>query len=188
MKQRKVRDLMLPLSGYAVVQAGGTVREALDVLNSAQREVPPDRYMHRSVLVRNDRGKVIGKLSHWAILRSLEPRFPKFEDEAAMSRAGLTEEFIQSVQNTISLFTGSLEQMCRAAARIKAEDAMVPVRESIDEDAPLTEAIHQRVLKHAQSMLVTRDGDGVGILRQSDVFQEVAEMIRSCDQQAESKR
>jgi predicted transcriptional regulator len=180
MRQKKIRDLMLPLSDYAVVQADKTLREALDVLHVSQREATRTRYLNRSVLVINDQGKIVGKLSHWAILRSLEPRFLKFEDEEALSRAGLTEEFIQSMRSTFSLFTGSLEQMCRAAARIKAEDAMVPVRESIDEDMPLIEAVHQMVLKHVQSILVTRKEEVVGILRQSDVFNEIAGMIRSC--------
>jgi CBS domain-containing protein len=180
MQQKRVRDLMLPLTDYAVVPADKTLREALEVLRRTQLEMPRNRYLHRSVLVRDEDGKVIGKLSHWAILRSLEPRFLKFVDEVALSRAGLTDEFIQSMQNAFSLFTGSLEQMCRAAAKIKARDAMVPVGESIDEDIPITEAIHQMVIRHVQSILVTRKGEVVGILRQSDVFLEVADMIRSC--------
>lgn len=181
MHQKRVRDLMLPLTGYAVVQADKTLREALEVLREAQQDVARNRYLHRAILVLEEKGKVIGKLSHWAIIRSLEPRFLKFEDEAALARAGLTEEFIQSMQNTFSLFTGSLEQMCRAAAKIEAREAMVPVGESIDEDMLLTEAIHQMVIRHVQSILVTRNGEVVGILRQSDVFQEVADMIRSCE-------
>ena len=178
MNQKTVRDLMLPLSDYATVQADKTLREALEVLSKAQQEAARKRYLHRSVLVLDEQGRVIGKLSHWAVLRSLEPRFLKFEDEAALSRAGLTEEFVRSMRQTFSLFTGSLDQMCRTAARIKAQDAMVPVRESIDEDMLLTEAIHQMVMKHVQSVLVTREGEVTGILRQSDVFQEIADMIR----------
>ncbi|MFH1755876.1 MAG: CBS domain-containing protein [Candidatus Latescibacterota bacterium] len=181
MQQKRVRDLMLPLSDYATVQADKTLREALEILRKAQPEVTPNRYQHRSVLVLDEIGKVIGKLSHWAVLRSLEPRFLKFEDEEALSRAGLTEEFIQSMRQTFSLFTGSLDHMCRAAAKLKARDAMVPVGESIDENMPLTDGIHQMVVKHALSILVTRKGEVVGILRQSDVFQEVADMIRSCE-------
>ena len=58
---------------------------------------------------------------------------------------------------------------------------MVPIGESIDEDALLTEAIHQMVLMHALSIPVTRHGEVVGILRQSDVFEEVADIIMSSD-------
>jgi CBS domain-containing protein len=179
--EKKVRDLMVPLSSYATVHADKSIREALEVLNRAQRDLGPNQHFHRSVLVLDGSGSVIGKLSHWAVLRSLEPRFLKFEDETALSRAGLTEEFIKSMQLTFTLFAGGLEQMCRIAARLKARDAMVPVRESIDEDMLLTEAIHQMVMKHVLSILVTKAGRVVGILRQSDVFTEVAGLMRSAE-------
>jgi CBS domain-containing protein len=124
---------------------------------------------------------VLGKLSHWAILRALEPKFLKTDDVASLSRAGLTEEFISTMQQGFSMFTGSLEQMCRYAARIKAGDAMVAVGESIDENAPLTDAIRMLTMKHVQSLPVTRGEQVVGILRLSDVFQEVAETITKSD-------
>lgn len=170
---------MLPLSEYATIDGNRTVQEALEVLSTAQKSLTPGRHFLRAILVLNETGVVVGKLSQWAILRSLEPSFLKYVDEASLAKAGLTEDFIQSMKDTFSLFSGGLEQMCRAAGNIRARDAMVPVGESIDENALLTEAIHQMVLRHALSILVTRGGTVVGILRQSDLFEEVARIIRS---------
>ena len=179
MEEKRVRDIMLSLDEYATVPADSTIQEALEALSNSQLGLTRERHFHRAVLVLDDVGKVVGKLSHWAILRSLEPELLKHDDEASLARAGLTEEFIQPIKETFSLFTGGLEQMCRAAGRIKAKDAMVPVDESIDEEALLNEAIHQMVTKHVLSISVIRKGEVVGILRQSDVFAEVAEIIRS---------
>ena len=181
MEEKRVRDLMLSLNEYATIGAESTIQEALVALTKAQLGLTHDRHQHRAVLVLDQNGNVVGKLSHWAILRSLEPKFLKHDDVASLSRTGLTDEFIQSMQNSFSVFTGSLTQMCRYAARIKAKDAMVPLGESIDEDAPLTEAIRKLVMKHIQSLPVTRDGNVVGILRLTDVFEEVADMIRIDD-------
>jgi CBS domain-containing protein len=178
MKHKLVRDLMLSLDEYATISSKDTIKQALLALSKSQLGLTQDRHYHRAVLVLKD-GRVIGKLSHWAILRSLEPKFLKRDDESSLSRAGLTDEFIQSLKDTFSLFTGSLEQMCRAAGRIKAVDAMVPVGESIDEDATLTVAIRNFATRHTQSLLVTRNGEVVGILRLSDVFEEVADIIRN---------
>lgn len=179
MKKKRVRDLTLSLEEYATIEADKTIQEALEALSKAQLGLTRDRHQHQAVLVLDRDGSVVGKLSHWAVLRALEPKFLKHDDVASLHRAGLTDEFIQSIKETFSLFTGSLEQMCRYAARLKAKDAMVPVGESIDEDAPLTEAIHQMVLKHVQSLPVTRQGAVVGLLRLTDVFEEVAKTIRS---------
>ena len=179
MEEKRVRDLMLSLNEYATIGAESTIREALEALSKAQMELTHDRHYHRAVLVLDQNDNVVGKLSHWAILRALEPKFLKHDDVASLSRAGLTDEFIQSMKETFSLFTGSLEQLCRYAARLKAKDAMVPVGESIDENTLLTEAIHQMVLKRVQSLPVTRQNEVVGLLRLTDVFEEVAKIIQS---------
>jgi CBS domain-containing protein len=177
MEEKRVRDLMLALDEYATIGADKTIREALEALSQSQLGLTQDRHHHRAVLVLDEKGKVLGKLTHWAILRALEPKFLKTDDLASLSRAGLTEEFIATMEEGISMFTGSLEQMCRYAGRIKARDAMVPVGESIDEEAPLTEAIRMLAMTHVQSLPVTRGDQVVGILRLSDVFQEVAATI-----------
>ena len=123
----------------------------------------------------------MGKLSQWAILKSLEPKLGNDKEIETLSRAGLSQEFIQTMMKNFQLFRGSLDRLCREASRIKVREAMVPVRESIDEKEPLTEAIHLFVLTHVQSTLVTRKDQVVGILRLSDVFEEVADMIRGMD-------
>jgi CBS domain-containing protein len=181
MEQKRVRDLMLSLEEYATIGADKTIREALEALSKSQLGLTQDRHQHRAVLVLDQEKKVLGKLSHWAILRALEPKFLKTDDVASLSRAGLTEEFIKTMEQGFNMFTGSLEQMCRYAARLKAKDAMVPVGESIDENASLTDAIRMLTMKHVQSLPVTRGDQVVGILRLSDVFQEVAEIITRSD-------
>jgi CBS domain-containing protein len=52
--------------------------------------------------------------------------------------------------------------------------------EYVREDATLDEAIHQLVIGHHQSLLVTRGEEIVGILRLSDVFREICNMIKEC--------
>jgi len=181
MNERKVRDVMLSLEEYATIRKGCTIRDALFALNKAQLGLTCDRHQHRAVLVLDPRGDVVGKLSHLAILRSLEPVGIREDDVAALDRAGLSIDFIGRLKREVQASGISLRQMCRAAARVRVEDAMVPVSESIDEEAPLTEAIQQMVRSREQSMLVRRQGRAVGVLRLADVFEEVADLIREED-------
>ncbi len=51
--------------------------------------------------------------------------------------------------------------------------------------SPVTEAIHLLVMTHDYSTMVTRDGNVIGILRLSDVFEEVADIIRCCAEATE---
>lgn len=179
METKQVKDLMLPLEAYATVSCEATVREALVELSKAQMGLTYDRHHHRAVLVLDATGKVMGKLTHWTILRSLEPKTFKDVDRALLNRSNLSQEFIQSLEQRFAGLQGNLQLMCREAGRIKVKEAMIPVKESIDEEAELTEAIRLLVLGHWQSVLVTRMGEVVGILRLSDVFEEVADMIRA---------
>lgn len=178
MDRKLVKDLMLPLSDYATIGSDRTIREALAALSKAQLGLTNDRHHHRAVLVLDDKRAVVGKLTHWAMLRSLQPRVFNDADYATLFRSGLSVDFIQSVASHHPV-RGSFRHMCRLAGEVKVRDAMVPVKESVAEDAPLVSAIGQMTGEHVQSLLVTRGGVVVGILRLSDVFEEVADLIRT---------
>jgi CBS domain-containing protein len=178
MNTSAVRDLMLPLSGYATVSADKTVREALLALNDSQLGLSDDRHQHRAVLVLSTDGQVVGKLTHWAILRALEPGLHRKGDLDALHRAGLSPSFIDSVVRSLPVPGDSLDGLCRAAARIPVREAMVPAGESVEASTPLLEAVRMLVLNHAQSMLVRDAGPVVGILRLTDVFEALAKRIR----------
>lgn len=173
-----VGDLMISINEYATVPAHATLREALRALDNAQLGLTDDRHHHRAVLVLDERGDVIGKLSHWAILKSLEPRLLTPADTSTLDAAGLSSEFIGSLEEGLTGYVGSLESLCRKASETRADVAMVSAGEGIDADAPILEAIHKLVADHVQSLTVTRGSRTVGILRLSDVFEAVANIIR----------
>lgn len=179
METKRVRDLMLSLSEYATIDSGSSIQQALAALSKAQMGLTQDRHHHRAILVLDEKQHVVGKLTYWSILRSLEPKLFKKTDHEALSRSGLDNGFIASLQRRFEQWPADLTRMCQEAARIRVRDAMVPVKESVDEGASLTEAIRMLVVGHWQSLLVTREGEVVGILRLSDVFEEVADRIRS---------
>ncbi len=49
-----------------------------------------------------------------------------------------------------------------------------------DIQATLDEAIHQLIIGHHQSLLVTREGAIVGVLRLTDVFAAVFHAMKEC--------
>jgi predicted transcriptional regulator len=52
--------------------------------------------------------------------------------------------------------------------------------EYVSEEATLNEAIHQIVMGHHQSLLVTRNSGIVGILRLTDVFKHIFQTMKTC--------
>ena len=181
MTHNTVKDLMLPLNEYATVSAEETIKDALTALSRSQLGLTVERHHHRAILVLNEKGDVVGKLSHWAILRKLEPKVFSAQDLTRLNKTRLSPDYIEGLEEELASQFSNLHSLCKNASRIKAKDAMVPVVESIDENTPLVNAVHQFVVTHAQTILVTRGAKTVGILRLCDVFQEVADIIRKDD-------
>ena len=170
----RVRDLMVPLSLYGTVNEHHTLAQALDALDASRERLQSHGQPARAVLVVDDGGRVVGQVGHVDFLKALEPKFSLLGDLDTIARAGVSEEFVDSLVENLSFFCGRLDDLCHRAGQIEVRRIMRPVRESIDEDAPLTEAIHRLVMWQTMRVLVTRQGVTVGVLRLADVFEEVA--------------
>jgi CBS domain-containing protein len=181
METKKVKDLMLPLSEYAVVTESATLWEALKALEAAQKNLSPGKFLHRAVLVANKDGEIVGKLGHHGFLEALEPKYTIFRDVSRLANAGLTEDFIATIMDNYRFWQDSMEDVCRRARTVKIGQVMKPVEASIEESKPLIEAIHALIVWQTLSLLVTREGRVVGILRLSDLFREIASYITSAE-------
>jgi len=182
MEAIQVKNLMVPLEQYACVSQEATLYEAVVALEEAQGQCAPTGYPHRAVLVRDKDGKVIGKLGRLDVLRSLEPRYSELSDLKKVSGFGLSAEFMRSMMQRYELWKAPLDDLCRKAGQIRvASIVSAPLEgEFVEEDATLDKAVHQMIMGHHQSLLVTSGERIVGILRLGDVFKEVSERIKAC--------
>lgn len=183
MKSITVKDLMIPLEEYATVSQEATLYEAVLALEEAQKSFEHSRYTHRAILVLDKDHRVVGKLSQLDVIRSIEPKYEQILDDGATSRFGFSPAFIKSMLDKFSLWQKPLDDLCRKSARTRVKDIMcTPTSgEYVDENASLDKAIHQLVMGHHQSLLVTKGEAIVGILRLSDVFKEVCDSIKLCE-------
>lgn len=182
MGQRTVKDIMVPLSEYATVFEDASMIEAVVALEEAQKNYSRTQYTHRAVLVQDDQGRVVGKLSQMDVLRGLEPKYKNVAEARGVSHSGFSVEFLRSIMESQSLWVDPLADICRKAAAVKVKGIMYTPEEGdyVKEDATLAEAIHQLIMGRHQSLLVTRNGEVVGILRLSDAFAAVCDMIKAC--------
>jgi len=183
MKTRKVKDLMVPLVEYATVNEEASLHAAVLALDEAQKHFRQDRYKHRAILVLDKSKHVVGKLSQLDVIKGLEGGYKKMGDFKGISHTGFSTEFIKSMVDKYDLWQKPLEDICRRSPHIKVKDIMYTPTEGeyVHQEATLDQALHQLVVGHHQSLLVTKDGkEIVGILRLTDVFQEVCEMIKVC--------
>lgn len=178
MEPTRVQDIMLSLSEYAVVSEDATLAEALRVLDEAQEKVPPGRQPHRAVLVRNKAGEIVGKLGHLAFLAALLPRGRTLFVDSRVERAGIGDDLIESSVRALSLLDDDLVDLCERASHVRVGDACMPIDVHLDCKASLAEAIRKLTERRTLSLLVTCRGETVGILRLSDLFEELAGQVR----------
>lgn len=178
----QVRDLMIPMAEYATVDEEATLYEAVTALEKAQMEFDSTRYRHRAVLILDKAGSVVGKLSQLDVLRALEPKYMEMEESGSAKRYGLSKTFIKSLIETYQLWDSPLSDICRKACTIKIAKYMRKPTEGeyVEEEASLDVAIHQLVIGQQQSLLVTRGGKIVGVLRLTDVFAAVFHAMKEC--------
>lgn len=178
----KVKDLMVPLQEYAVISEDVTLFEAVCALEESRMRFDSRGYRHRAVLVRDSKGIIVGKLSQWDILSSLEPKYNKISDLKKLSGFGLSAEFLRSMIDRYELWQCPLDDLCRKASDVRVGDIVSsPVEgEIIDSEGSLNQAVHQLIMGHHPSLLVKHNDQVVGILRLSDVFEEVAKRMKAC--------
>jgi len=173
----RVKDLMLPLSEYAVVSPDATVFDALAALQAALSRLPPGKQPHRAVLVRSARGEIIGKVHYFAVLRAMLPERRTLEDGSVLDRAGVADDVRESYRRMLDLLLGELIDFPERARRTLVRDVYTPATICIREDASLYDAILSFLNHQTLSLLVRRGDETVGILRLSDLFEEIARQV-----------
>jgi CBS domain-containing protein len=175
-----VKDLMVPLSEYATAPEGSTLMEAYLALEKAQELFDHSPYRHRAILILDKNKRVVGKLSQMDVLRALEPQSEKLDRVSDIRQYGFSKSFILKMRDQHRMREMPLKDLCDRAAKLKVENFMQTPTEGeyIEEDAPLSMAIHQIVAGTHLALLVTKYSEIVGVLRLSDVFAAVFHVMK----------
>jgi len=183
MHARTVRDLVVPTADYATIDADSTLLQAVRRLNEAQeqsRRDNPVRHRDRAILVLDAEGAIVGKLSLLNVMRGLLPRYDKERGTRTSSkgatRVGSARRVIDEMERDAGRFTNPLANLREKAATTRVRELIRPFAadEFIGEDASLDKALHRLITGRYQSLLVTRGGRIIGILRLTDIYDSLS--------------
>ncbi|WP_243544873.1 CBS domain-containing protein [Pseudodesulfovibrio tunisiensis] len=179
----KVKELMIPVAEYVTVGQDATLSDVFRTLEEDHQAKPDKSHAHRDVLVLDAQGGFLGKLTMTDILRSLEPNYKKLMNGDAAD-ATLTSEYVAGVFRDFGLWTDTLQSLCGQAMDVPAVEAMHRPAESefMEEDDDLEIAVHKYIMGGHQPLLVRRDGKVTGVIRLSDIFEEVRSRMTTCKQ------
>ncbi len=176
---------MIPLSEYATVHEDDSLKNAIKTLHDNQMlNAPPRHDKHRAVLVYGKDKDIVGKIGPLDVLRSLEPKYcnighPDQMSKMGLSRFGLSNEFLCSMLEQYCLWDDNAENLVKTASKLRVKNVMYSMSEGeyVNETASIAEAIHQLIIGHHHSLLVSREDKVIGILRLTDVYKMVCDIM-----------
>jgi len=170
--ERKVADVMVPFSEYTALPLGATVKEAVESLRESFFSKAAGQSImetgHRSVLVTNGGGKVVGIL---AIVDLLQGMMPRYLDAPKPSTA-------DTIQYSPMFWSGMFTRELRKLAARTVGELMSPAPRTIAAGANLMEAAYTMLQEDHRRLLVMEGGQTVGVLREQDLFFEMERLLQ----------
>lgn len=182
MKTRQVKELMVPIADYATVHVDATMAEAIRALENEAMRFGDAPYRHQSLVVIDDNRHVVGRLSQVDMMHALEPGYSEITDSPWMSRSTLSKKVLQTLREQFQLWEQPLEVLCQAVSKARVKEFMQKPSEGefVSETDTLNIAVHRIVMGRHHSLLVTHDKEIVGILRSTDLFNALYDMMHEC--------
>ncbi|MCG8531249.1 MAG: CBS domain-containing protein, partial [Desulfovibrionales bacterium] len=172
-QEKKVRDLMIPIESYTVINGDETLGEAIRrVRETFTVKLATDSIMetgHRSVLIRDKKNRIQGVLAIRDMLRVIMPSY------LHAPKPNLAESIEYSPIFWDGMFTMGVRQMETTCIK----DFMSPLPESIDGESNPMEAAHMMIASNHRRLLVDIEGEIRGIVREQDLFFEMDRLLKS---------
>jgi len=172
-EEPRVKDVMVPLSSFSTIRQDKTVAEAIAVIlqsfQSTMSTSTVHETVHRSTLILDNHDNVIGVLSFTDLLRGLQPPYMRLlKDRPTM---------YDSIHLEPPSYSGMFTIMVRDLAKKRVRELMSEAPPTIMADSNLNEAANRLLGLHVRRLLVMEGDKTVGVIREQDLFFEIANII-----------
>jgi hypothetical protein len=182
MEKMKVSELMRPVSDFPRISNQATFMEAVDALEKAQQAFSSGKAPQRILLVYDEAGQIVGKLSPMDFMQGLEPNYDKIDSLKTVSHYRLAQGTLEAMKEQFRLWQEPLAELCKKAYTVKianfvkmpSPDHMVKAEDKMDD------AFHLFVVGRHDSLFVKEGEKIVGLIRFSDVYKKIAQTMREC--------
>ena len=163
-KDQKVKDLMIPLEDYPHIPHWFTLRQAMAIIREAAVKCE-GAFEPRAMLVFDDKYQLMGILTIRDIITGLEPRF-------------LQETSLVQIDPNLTVLMGDMlgPNMKEHSQRLVSE-VMSPIKATVDGNAPIFKPLYPMIKENVGLMPVIQAGKVAGMIRFSDLFNEIAKVV-----------
>ena len=169
--ERNVGEVMIPIDEYTTLNGEATVREAIQALHESFRaKAAAGRIMetgHRSILITDHEGEVIGILAITDLLDAIMPGYLKAPKPSTAD----------SVRYSPMFWSGMFAAEVKDLGKKLLGEIMSPAPLRVDARASLMEATYLLSVNQERRMVVVEAGHVVGVLREQELFFEMAAIL-----------
>lgn len=175
----KVKDMMVPIDDYAVTTTDKILKEAVPELMRIYCQVETGKCTeagHRTSIVLDEKGKLVGILDFKSILKVLIPEIAGGITGKLMA-LGISTAFAEADVNDMDSAKESFRARVRQNAQTRVGDVMLKLRGTIDANASFLDAL-KMIYRNKVTVLPVLEGDKVvGVIRDSDLFLAAANVL-----------
>ncbi len=170
-EEKKAGEIMIPLEEYTRISVDSTVKEAIDALKKSYESFLSSgkvmEYGHRSILVFDRKDRLAGILSILDLVKALRPAY------LTAPKPSMADALRYSTMFWSGLFTSQAKGLVGK----KVGDLMSEPPLTIEEEANLMEIAEMMVTEKARRLAVTRKGKVIGVVREQELFFEIARIV-----------
>jgi len=170
-EEKKAGDIMIPIGEYTTIDPDRTIKEGIEALKrSFESAVSTSRIMetgHRSILVFEHGDELVGILSILDLIEALRPAYlsaPK-------------PSMADSMQYSAMFWSGLFTTQAKGLVNKRIRDVMAEAPLKVDEDTNLMEIANLIFTEKQRRVAITRKGKVVGVVREQEIFFEMARII-----------
>ena len=181
MDKMKVRELMVTTDKFPTISENASLFDALSALENAQEAFLSGKAEQRTLLVENEKKRIIGKISPIDLFKGLEKKYNKVNVEETLDKFGL--KYIWStMQKEYNLWESPFKDLCRKAADVHVRDFVnIPGEgQTVNVDDNLAKCFHLFVVNRHDALFVLEREKFAGLLRFSDVYRQVSQTMKEC--------
>jgi len=178
--KKKVGDIMSPVTEYSKVDAEAPLCEALNNLKKYNEAIKAGKTgIHKTMLVTDASGRIVGKLSLYDFVKGLVPELAKEQTfsrklySILSARALEVADEVKEVQERFQWLHSTFGELVKRETRKKVKDVMSPVHPLLHEEDTINKAIFIMFKENIRQPLVIRNDEVVGIVNLMAIFTEL---------------
>ena len=182
---KRVKDILIPIESYEKVNIDSRLCDTLAILKRKYEQIKTSGQegLHTTIFVKDNSGKLVGKISMYDLIKGLVPESVKGPDMSRAYYSVLSSRILEAsrevgeVQARFKWLHSSLLELIKQEAQKPIKDIMSQVHPILTEEDTINHAIYIMFKEGIRQPLVVRDGQIIGVVTLKAVFDEMIELV-----------